>query len=91
MLYMYQNTVLHIAAREGHVAAVKLMLNRGADIVLNKSDASYLHEALENGRKDVVNAVVDHERYVTPAQLSSQIKTVFGSSGGSMKLFIYCR
>ncbi|XP_071393309.1 transient receptor potential cation channel subfamily A member 1-like isoform X2 [Centroberyx affinis] len=56
------NTALHIAAREGHVAAVRLMLTRGAEIVLNKNDTSFLHEALQNGRKDVVNAVIDSDR-----------------------------
>ncbi|KAM4544029.1 transient receptor potential cation channel subfamily A member 1b [Fundulus diaphanus] len=56
------NTALHIAARMGHVAAVRLMLVRGADIILNKNDTSFLHEALQNGKKDVVNAVIDSER-----------------------------
>ncbi|KAG8009433.1 Transient receptor potential cation channel subfamily A member 1 [Nibea albiflora] len=56
------NTALHIAAKGGHVAAVKLMLSRGAEIALNKNDTSFLHEALQNGRKDVVNAVIDSDR-----------------------------
>lgn len=60
---MLQNTALHIAAREGHVAAIKLLLARGAEIVLNKNHTSFLHEALQNGRKDVVNAVIDSDRY----------------------------
>lgn len=59
---MYQNTALHIAAREGHAAAVKLLLNRGAELMLNKTDTSFLHEALQNGRKDVVNAVIDSDQ-----------------------------
>uniref|UniRef100_A0A4W6E095 Transient receptor potential cation channel, subfamily A, member 1b n=1 Tax=Lates calcarifer TaxID=8187 RepID=A0A4W6E095_LATCA len=58
------NTALHIAAREGHVAAVKLILARGADLVLNKNDTSFLHEALQNGKKDVVNAIIDSDRCV---------------------------
>ncbi|XP_039983195.1 transient receptor potential cation channel subfamily A member 1b [Xiphias gladius] len=56
------NTALHIAAREGHVAAVKVMLARGAELILNKNDTSFLHEALQNGRKDVVNAIIDSDR-----------------------------
>uniref|UniRef100_A0A674P1E1 Transient receptor potential cation channel, subfamily A, member 1b n=1 Tax=Takifugu rubripes TaxID=31033 RepID=A0A674P1E1_TAKRU len=56
------NTALHLAAREGHVAAVKLLLSRGATLVLNKSYTSFLHEALQNGRKDVVNAVIDSDQ-----------------------------
>lgn len=61
---LHQNTALHIAAREGHMAAVKLLLNRGAELVLNKSDTSFLHEALQSGRTDVVNAVIDNEKWV---------------------------
>uniref|UniRef100_A0A8C9Z3M2 Transient receptor potential cation channel, subfamily A, member 1b n=1 Tax=Sander lucioperca TaxID=283035 RepID=A0A8C9Z3M2_SANLU len=56
------NTALHIAAREGHVAAVRLLLARGAELTLNKNDTSFLHEALQNGRKDVVNNVIDSHR-----------------------------
>lgn len=61
---IFQNTALHLAAREGHVAAVKLLLTRGATLVLNKSYTSFLHEALQNGRKDVVNAVIDSDKCV---------------------------
>uniref|UniRef100_A0A8C5I1M0 Ion transport domain-containing protein n=1 Tax=Gouania willdenowi TaxID=441366 RepID=A0A8C5I1M0_GOUWI len=56
------NTALHIAAKAGHTAAVKLLLNRGAEFVLNKSNTSFLHEAIQNGRKEVVIAVIDSER-----------------------------
>ncbi|XP_023272618.1 transient receptor potential cation channel subfamily A member 1 [Seriola lalandi dorsalis] len=56
------STALHIAAKEGHVAAVKVMLARGAELILNKNDTSFLHEALQNGKKDVVNAVIDSDR-----------------------------
>ncbi|XP_030623411.1 transient receptor potential cation channel subfamily A member 1b [Chanos chanos] len=56
------NTALHIAAREGHVAAVILLLDRGAEIILNKSDSSFVHDAVRNGKKDIANAVIDHER-----------------------------
>lgn len=44
------------------MAAVRLLLSRGAEIILNKNDTSFLHEALQNGRKDVVNAVIDSDR-----------------------------
>ncbi|KAF7655906.1 hypothetical protein LDENG_00048650, partial [Lucifuga dentata] len=63
------STALHVAAREGHVAAVKLLLYMGAEIVLNKNDASFLHEALQNGRKDVVNAVIDSDRSCAALQM----------------------
>ncbi|XP_068565601.1 transient receptor potential cation channel subfamily A member 1b isoform X2 [Cebidichthys violaceus] len=72
------NTAIHIAAREGHVAAVRLLLSRGAEITINKNDISFLHEALQNGRKDVVNAVIDSDR-------SEEALVMFkpGSSHGS--------
>ncbi|KAL6462943.1 hypothetical protein MHYP_G00293650 [Metynnis hypsauchen] len=56
------NTALHIAAQQGHVAAVKLLLNRGAQFLLNKNNASFLHEAVRNGKKDVANATIENER-----------------------------
>uniref|UniRef100_A0A671XYY8 Transient receptor potential cation channel, subfamily A, member 1b n=1 Tax=Sparus aurata TaxID=8175 RepID=A0A671XYY8_SPAAU len=56
------NSALHVAAREGHTAAVKLLMNRGAELSLNKTETSFLHEAVQNGRKDVVNAVIDSDR-----------------------------
>uniref|UniRef100_A0A673AM45 Ion transport domain-containing protein n=1 Tax=Sphaeramia orbicularis TaxID=375764 RepID=A0A673AM45_9TELE len=60
------NTALHVAARQGHVAAVKLLLSRGAEILLNKNDTSFLHEAVQNGKKDVVNAIIDSDRLFKP-------------------------
>nr|XP_043871217.1 transient receptor potential cation channel subfamily A member 1b isoform X2 [Solea senegalensis] len=59
------NTALHIAAKVGHVAAVKMMLSRGAMVLLNKNDTSFLHEAIHNVRKDVVNAVIDSNRFLS--------------------------
>ncbi|XP_055738150.1 transient receptor potential cation channel subfamily A member 1b [Salvelinus fontinalis] len=56
------STALHLAAREGHVAAVRLLLQRGAEISLNKNHASFFHEALQHGRKDVINAIIDSDR-----------------------------
>uniref|UniRef100_A0A665VPT3 Ion transport domain-containing protein n=1 Tax=Echeneis naucrates TaxID=173247 RepID=A0A665VPT3_ECHNA len=71
------NTALHIAAKEGHVAAVRLLLARGAVFVLNKNDTSFLHEALQSGKKDVVNAVIDSDRYVTVLNLLNQGSSTF--------------
>ncbi|KAK3541261.1 hypothetical protein QTP86_019188 [Hemibagrus guttatus] len=56
------NTALHLAAREGHVAAVKLLLNQGAEILLNNNHASFFHEAVRSGKKDVANAAIESER-----------------------------
>uniref|UniRef100_A0A8C6XK75 Transient receptor potential cation channel subfamily A member 1 n=1 Tax=Naja naja TaxID=35670 RepID=A0A8C6XK75_NAJNA len=57
------NTALHLAAREGHAKAVMLLLDDNAKIVLNRAEASFLHEAIHNGRKDVVNATILHKRW----------------------------
>uniref|UniRef100_A0A8C5AQX5 Ion transport domain-containing protein n=1 Tax=Gadus morhua TaxID=8049 RepID=A0A8C5AQX5_GADMO len=65
--YTTRNTALHIGAREGHVSAVLLLLSRGAEIVLSRNQTSFLHEALLNCRQDVVNAVIDSDRYQPPA------------------------
>ncbi|XP_042570143.1 transient receptor potential cation channel subfamily A member 1-like [Cyprinus carpio] len=56
------NTALHIAAQAGHVSAVMLLLDMGAEISLNNADNSFLHEAVRNEKKDVVNAVIESER-----------------------------
>ncbi|XP_060133733.1 transient receptor potential cation channel subfamily A member 1 isoform X1 [Zootoca vivipara] len=57
------NTALHLAAREGHAKAVRLLLDDSAKVLLNKNEASFLHEAIHNGRKDVVNTVILHKRW----------------------------
>lgn len=56
------------------MAAVRLLLARGAEITLNKNHTSFLHEALQNGRKDVVNAVIDCERYFVNKKQIEHIK-----------------
>ncbi|XP_039201373.1 transient receptor potential cation channel subfamily A member 1 [Crotalus tigris] len=57
------DTALHLAAREGHTRAVKLLLDANAKILLNESEASFLHEAIHNERKDVVKIVILHKRW----------------------------
>lgn len=78
---IHQNSALHVAAREGHTAAVKLLMNRGAELSLNKTETSFLHEAVQNGRKDVVNAVIDSDRYIIIATCLLQIKVNFYLAG----------
>ncbi|XP_051785308.1 transient receptor potential cation channel subfamily A member 1b [Erpetoichthys calabaricus] len=56
------NTALHLAAREGHAAAVALLLDKGAEINLNKSEGSFLHEAIYRGRKEVAFVAIESER-----------------------------
>ncbi|MBN3295215.1 TRPA1 protein, partial [Amia calva] len=69
------NTALHLAAKEGHAAAVKMLLSKGAAFLLNKSEASFLHEAIHRGRKDVVFAVIDSDR-VEEAILTFKLDSV---------------
>lgn len=57
------NTALHFAAREGHAKAVALLLSYDADIVLNKQQASFLHVALHNKRKEVVLTAIRNKRW----------------------------
>ncbi|XP_006880602.1 PREDICTED: transient receptor potential cation channel subfamily A member 1 [Elephantulus edwardii] len=57
------NTALHFAAREGHAKAVALLLSHGAEILLNNQDASFLHVAIHNKRKDVVLTTIRSKRW----------------------------
>ncbi|XP_028924250.1 transient receptor potential cation channel subfamily A member 1 [Ornithorhynchus anatinus] len=57
------NTALHLAGREGHAKATSLLLHSGAQIILNKSTASFLHEAIHNRRKDVVVTAIRNPRW----------------------------
>ncbi|XP_041097088.1 transient receptor potential cation channel subfamily A member 1-like [Polyodon spathula] len=56
------NTALHLAAREGHVSSVSLLLSKGAEISLNKSEATFFHEAIHQGRNEVASVVIESER-----------------------------
>ncbi|MXQ80192.1 hypothetical protein E5288_WYG006386 [Bos mutus] len=57
------NTALHFAAREGHAKAVSLLLSYDADVVLNKQQASFLHVAIHNKRKEVVLTTIRSKRW----------------------------
>ncbi|XP_069777339.1 transient receptor potential cation channel subfamily A member 1-like [Narcine bancroftii] len=57
------NTALHLAAKAGHSRAVCLLLAKGAAIVLNKNESSFLHEAIRNKRKDTTLIIIQNERF----------------------------
>lgn len=63
LFFFWKNTALHFAAREGHAKAVALLLSYDADIVLNKQQASFLHVAIHNKRKEVVLTTIKNKRY----------------------------
>ncbi|XP_073439946.1 transient receptor potential cation channel subfamily A member 1 isoform X2 [Dendrobates tinctorius] len=58
-----KNTALHLAALEGHSKAVGLLLENGAALTLNAVEASFIHEAIRAGRKDVVSTAIHSERW----------------------------
>uniref|UniRef100_A0A8C5MP51 Transient receptor potential cation channel subfamily A member 1 n=1 Tax=Leptobrachium leishanense TaxID=445787 RepID=A0A8C5MP51_9ANUR len=58
-----KNTALHLASREGHAKAVGLLLDRGAALTLNMNGASFIHEAIRYGRKEVVYTSIQSERW----------------------------
>ncbi|XP_070248118.1 transient receptor potential cation channel subfamily A member 1 [Myotis yumanensis] len=57
------NTALHLAAREGHAKAAALLLSYDADILLNRQQASFLHLAIHNKRKEVVLMTIRNRRW----------------------------
>ncbi|XP_036293033.2 transient receptor potential cation channel subfamily A member 1 [Pipistrellus kuhlii] len=57
------NTALHLAAREGHAKAAAILLSYGADILLNRQQASFLHLAIHNKRKEVVLMTIRNRRW----------------------------
>uniref|UniRef100_H0X4C5 Transient receptor potential cation channel subfamily A member 1 n=1 Tax=Otolemur garnettii TaxID=30611 RepID=H0X4C5_OTOGA len=61
--FLQKNTALHFAARDGHAKAVGLLLSHNADIVLNKKQASFVHLALHNKRKEVVLTAIRSKRW----------------------------
>lgn len=65
------NTALHFAARAGHAKAVLLLLSYDADIILNKQQASFLHVAIHNKRKDVVLTTIKSRRWEQCLQVFS--------------------
>ncbi|KAM4688925.1 transient receptor potential cation channel subfamily A member 1 [Discoglossus pictus] len=58
-----KNTALHVAGQEGHAKAVTLLLESGAGITLNANSASFFHEAIRSGKKEVVFASIQSDRW----------------------------
>ena len=56
------NTALHLASRRDHVRVVELLLDHGAEVLLNDHGLTCLDVAMEQKNEDVVMAIVKHER-----------------------------
>lgn len=83
LCFWVKNTALHFAAREGHAKAVAMLLSYNADIVLNKQQASFLHIALHNKRKEVVLTTIRSKRCVfsrLSCNLSGSLRTSEGKN-----------
>ena len=51
---------LHLASKNGHIEAVRLLLEKGALVVAkDKGDNSPLHLASKNGHRDIVNLLLE--------------------------------
>ena len=60
--FRLQNTALHLAADEGHVSAVAMLLTSGAEIAPNKTGERFFDLAIRREHKDVCVAIISHER-----------------------------
>lgn len=60
-----QNTALHLAAEEGHVSAVTMLMTSGAEFLRNKEGDHFLDLAIKREHKDACVAIVSHDRCST--------------------------
>lgn len=58
----YQDTALHVAAKEGKTTCVELLLSLGAKLMPNKDGKSFFDLSIEAQDSDVAMAIVRHER-----------------------------
>ncbi len=62
-IFIAQNTALHVAADEGHVSAVTMLMTSGAEFKKNRAGERFLDLAIRKEHKDVCVAIISHERY----------------------------
>ena len=57
------DSALHVAAKGGHAAVVKMLLDFGLEIMHNADNESFLDIAIKNGNKDIALVAVQHNRW----------------------------
>ena len=57
------DSALHVSAKAGHAAVVKMLLDNGLAIVHNADRESFLDIAIRQGNKDIALAAVQHSRW----------------------------
>ena len=57
------DSALHVSAKAGHAAVVKMLLDFGLAIVHNADHESFLDIAIKNGNKDIALVAVQHSRW----------------------------
>ena len=57
------DSALHVAAKGGHAAVVKMLLDFGLAIMHNVNNESFLDIAINNGNKDIALVAVQHNRW----------------------------
>ena len=57
------DSALHVTAKAGHAAVVKMLLDFGIAIIHNADHESFLDIAIKNGNKDIALVAVQHSRW----------------------------
>jgi ankyrin repeat protein len=76
-------SMLHVAAKNGHLSMVKLLLERGGNIdIQDESGNTALHYATSAGRKDVVKYLLEHGADVSVVNAKEQKAIDYASIKG---------
>lgn len=76
-------SLLHVAAKNGHLSMLKLLLERGANInIQDESGNTALHYAASNGKKDVVKYLLDQHADVAIINTKEQKAIDYASIKG---------